>query len=56
MQEAALAKYQKLKGTGDERLVSGSDDFTLYLWNPVKSVKPVIRMTGHQAPVNHVNY
>lgn len=26
---------------GEERLVSGSDDFTMFLWNPSKSNKPI---------------
>lgn len=55
MQERALERYNTLKGTGDERLVSGSDDFTLFLWDPAKSADPVTRMTGHQQPVNHVS-
>lgn len=43
-----------LKGEGHERLVSGSDDFTMFLWNPAEDKKPVARMTGHQALVNEV--
>jgi len=39
-----------------ELLVSGSDDFTLMLWDPVNTKKAIIRMTGHQQPVNHVCY
>lgn len=34
MHEAAKKKYKKIKGTEYERLVSGSDDFTLIMWNP----------------------
>jgi hypothetical protein len=35
--------------------VSGSDDFTLYLWDPTVSKQPVERMTGQRcaAPVHH---
>ena len=29
-----------------DRLVSGSDDFTLFLWNPTEDKKPLCRMTG----------
>jgi len=36
--------------------VSGSDDFTLIIWDPVKNAKPTYRLTGHQAPVNHISY
>jgi len=41
---------------GTERLVSGSDDNTMYLWKPSEGKKPVARMTGHQKPVNEVKF
>ncbi|CAD6205704.1 GSCOCG00009975001-RA-CDS [Cotesia congregata] len=53
LQERALKRYQAL---GDEKLVSGSDDFTLYLWNPEKDKKPIARMTGHRQLVNDVKF
>lgn len=53
--EAALERYQKIRMQG-ERLVSGSDDFTLYLWCPEKEKKPVSRMTGHQQLINDVKF
>ena len=56
MKETALERYNSAKGSGNERLVSGSDDFTLFMWDPVKSSDPVIRMTGHQQPINHVAF
>lgn len=38
-----------------ERVVSASDDFTIYLWDPVnEGKKPVARLLGHQKQVNHV--
>lgn len=43
-------------GAVGELLASCSDDFTLYLWNPLKTNKPVVRMTGHQQPVNFIRY
>ena len=43
-----------LQGEGPERLVTGSDDFTLYLWNPESEKKPLTRMTGHQQTINQV--
>ena len=55
----ALARYQSMlstSGGGGERLVTGSDDFTLYLWQPSASTKPLVRMTGHQQLVNHVAF
>ncbi|PAV78883.1 hypothetical protein WR25_06955 isoform B [Diploscapter pachys] len=45
-----------MKVCGEEYLVSGSDDFTLFLWSPAKSKTPVGRMTGHQALVNQVAF
>lgn len=42
------------QGQGPERLASGSDDFTLFLWSPAEDKKPHARMTGHQALINQV--
>jgi len=58
-QAAALERYQSVVGIGGpdsvgERLVSGSDDFTLFLWAPQEDKKPILRMTGHQQMINHV--
>ncbi|KAK8741135.1 hypothetical protein OTU49_002514, partial [Cherax quadricarinatus] len=41
---------------GVERLASGSDDFTLFLWEPARNKKPIERMTGHQQLVNDVKF
>jgi len=55
--EVAKERYaEHLKVCGEERLLSGSDDFTLFLWRPATSNKPVCRMTGHQKIVNHVAF
>lgn len=43
-------------GEVTERLVSASDDLTMYLWEPSKSKKPLARLQGHQKPVNHVTF
>ncbi|MQL83956.1 hypothetical protein Taro_016462 [Colocasia esculenta] len=48
MKEAALARYHNMKGNAPERLVSGSDDFTMILWEPANSKHPKTRLTGHQ--------
>jgi WD40 repeat protein len=55
-QAAALERYLQIVGLGEkgERLVSGSDDFTLILWSPQDSKVPILRMTGHQQMINHV--
>jgi ribosome assembly protein 4 len=42
------------QGGGKEILVSGSDDFTLYLWHPTIQKQPILRLTGHQQPINCV--
>ncbi|XP_011500808.1 PREDICTED: notchless protein homolog 1 [Ceratosolen solmsi marchali] len=52
-QEYALKEYEAL---GEEKLVSGSDDFTLFLWKPEKEKKSVARMTGHQQLINDVKF
>ncbi|RWR97290.1 notchless protein [Cinnamomum micranthum f. kanehirae] len=56
MKEAALERYNKMKGNAPERLVSGSDDFTMILWEPAISKHPKARLTGHQQLVNHVYF
>ncbi|XP_066587087.1 notchless protein homolog 1 [Prorops nasuta] len=53
----ALEKADKqYKSVGPEKLVSGSDDFTLFLWSPEKEKKPIARMTGHQQLINDVKF
>ncbi|GAU43628.1 hypothetical protein TSUD_23970 [Trifolium subterraneum] len=49
MKRAALERYNKMRGSAPERLVSGSDDRTMYLWEPFNSSKTYkTHMTGHQ--------
>jgi ribosome assembly protein 4 len=55
----ARVRFEKTATIGGEiveRLVTASDDFTMYLWEPRKSTKPVARMLGHQKAVNHVSF
>eukprot|EP00656_Telonema_subtile_P008665 TRINITY_DN14044_c0_g1_i2.p1 TRINITY_DN14044_c0_g1~~TRINITY_DN14044_c0_g1_i2.p1 ORF type:complete len:543 (-),score=152.26 TRINITY_DN14044_c0_g1_i2:272-1900(-) len=52
--EFARHKYETFLKQGSERLVSGSDDFTLFMWDPMESKKPIHRMTGHVQLVVHV--
>mmetsp|Transcript_18519 Transcript_18519/g.21227 ORF Transcript_18519/g.21227 Transcript_18519/m.21227 type:complete len:612 (+) Transcript_18519:77-1912(+) len=59
--QAALERYQAFRdqqeGDGQkERLVSGSDDYTLFLWHPTSDKHPVKRLTGHQQAVNHIQF
>ncbi|KAH8602973.1 quinon protein alcohol dehydrogenase-like superfamily [Bisporella sp. PMI_857] len=49
-------KSATIQGEVVEKLVSASDDFTMYLWEPSKGTKPVQRMLGHQKQVNHVTF
>lgn len=55
----AQERYDKCGGGSAaevERLVSGSDDFSLFLWTPSESKQPVARMTGHQGLVNDIAF
>lgn len=45
-----------MKGKAPERLVSGSDDFTMFLWEPFVSKQPKARMTGHQQVKKFATY
>ncbi|CCD26604.1 Rsa4p NDAI_0I00350 [Naumovozyma dairenensis CBS 421] len=57
--DKALKNYEKVvkkNGRVEELMVTASDDFTMFLWNPLKSTKPLGRMTGHQKLVNHVAF
>ena len=44
------------QGDAPERLVSGSDDFTLFLWHPEVDKKSIARLTGHQQLINEVKF
>mmetsp|Transcript_15782 Transcript_15782/g.26643 ORF Transcript_15782/g.26643 Transcript_15782/m.26643 type:complete len:408 (-) Transcript_15782:377-1600(-) len=47
MMDYALERYKKARDPRGERLVSGSDDNTMIMWQPSQSNKPVQRLTGH---------
>ncbi|KAF1815822.1 WD40 repeat-like protein [Eremomyces bilateralis CBS 781.70] len=49
-------KAATIKNEVVERLVTASDDFTMFLWEPSKATKPISRMQGHQKQVNHVSF
>ncbi|KAB5551017.1 WD40-repeat-containing domain protein [Coniochaeta sp. 2T2.1] len=50
-------KAARIQGKVVERLASASDDFSMYLWDPMnEGTKPVARMLGHQKQVNHVTF
>lgn len=51
-QRVASSRYATATGERPERLVSGSDDFTLCLYEPSTSKQPITRMTGHVQLIN----
>jgi len=55
-QNKALERYNTVKGTGPELLVTGSDDGTAYLWQPKDSKDPLEHMTGHSKLINIVSF
>lgn len=55
--KVAKKRYEEAKGLGKhERVVSGSDDHTLYLWEPLSTKKPICRLTGHSKLINQVSF
>jgi len=56
MQEYALERYNKAKDERGEILVSGSDDFTMFMWQPAKHNKSLARLTGHQALIIQIAF
>lgn len=55
-QSKAVQRYEAARGGRPERLASGSDDFTMFLWEPSTSSKPIARMTGHLQLINQVQF
>ncbi|GAM82477.1 hypothetical protein ANO11243_004570 [Dothideomycetidae sp. 11243] len=53
---AAGVNSQSKQSSPTERLLSASDDCTIYLWHPAESTKPIARLHGHQKQVNHVTF
>jgi ribosome assembly protein 4 len=56
--QMAKERYQEFKQTVNpqETLVSGSDDYTLFVWHPVTAKQPIKRLTGHQNLINHISF
>ncbi|XP_050428981.1 notchless protein homolog 1 [Adelges cooleyi] len=52
----AKRRFDQVVANGGERLISGSDDFTLFLWAPETSKRHIERMTGHQQLINCVQF
>jgi ribosome assembly protein 4 len=54
-QDYARQRYEKvIQDCKGERLVSCSDDNTMFMWDPCRNNKPITRMTGHMKCVNRV--
>jgi len=57
LRELAEKRYKAVIDiVGEELLVSGSDDFTMFMWKPEQEKKSIARMTGHQQLVNDVKF
>lgn len=54
--ELAQKRYDKARNGNEDMLVSGSDDFTMFLWRPESAKTPVARLTGHQQLINDVKF
>ena len=53
--QAARERYDKAAAGRPERLVSGSDDFTMFMWEASTSKAPLARMTGHMQLINQAS-
>ena len=54
MLQAAQERFQELTKGKPERLVSGSDDHSMILWNPFDQKPLVGKLTGHMQLINQV--
>ncbi|KUI66799.1 Ribosome assembly protein 4 [Cytospora mali] len=55
--KARFEKAARQDGKIVEKVISASDDFTMFLWDPInEGKKPLARMLGHQKQVNHVTF
>ena len=57
MVQVAKEKYAAYRNEhGQDTLVSGSDDFTIYMWKYETNKAPIKRLLGHQQLINHIVY
>lgn len=56
MSKSAQKRYDEAREGKEDMLVSGSDDFTMFLWKPESLKTPVARLTGHQQLINDVKF
>ncbi|GFQ97883.1 notchless protein homolog 1 [Trichonephila clavata] len=52
----ALQRYEMVTKGQPEILVSGSDDFTMFLWTPEKHKQSIARMAYHRNVINDVKF
>jgi len=52
----AKDRYDVVKNNQPERLVTGSDDFTMFMWHPESEKNSLARMTGHSQLINDVQF
>jgi len=58
LHKLAVERYKEFQQSTcpEETLVSGSDDYTLFVWHPVTSKHPIKRLTGHQNLICHIKF
>lgn len=56
MKAYAQERYNKIRDPKGEKLVSGSDDNTMMMWEPKTQNKPIQRLTGHQGLIIQIQY
>lgn len=54
--KSRFSKAATIQNSIVERLVTASDDCTMYLWEPSTGTKPIARLIGHQKQINHVTF
>lgn len=50
--DALQRAKKRYESVGEEKLVSGSDDFTLFMWRPEKEKKPVGEDSFYLVPLS----
>lgn len=55
-EKAAATSPSSSSSALGERLVTASDDCTIFLWDTLALSKPIARLLGHQKQVNHVTF
>eukprot|EP00747_Dinoflagellata_sp_TGD_P155667 gnl/TRDRNA2_/TRDRNA2_177601_c0_seq7.p1 gnl/TRDRNA2_/TRDRNA2_177601_c0~~gnl/TRDRNA2_/TRDRNA2_177601_c0_seq7.p1 ORF type:complete len:337 (+),score=-22.15 gnl/TRDRNA2_/TRDRNA2_177601_c0_seq7:100-1110(+) len=56
IQEKISQQYRKAIANHPVRLASGSDDYTIVLWNVNSCETPKAKLLGHQKPVNYLSF